>query len=148
MTLSGSHFNFPKLHVIEHYGYFIRLFGTTDGYNSEASERLHIDNVKEAFHATNFKNFMPQMITWLSRREKLHAFKPWVNWREGRNVRKSRKRKYNSTRTDPISMAINPSKRRVPIHTLIDNHGARAFTSALQTFIAEYTRRNGPHSAM
>ncbi|KAG8728842.1 hypothetical protein FRC10_004525, partial [Ceratobasidium sp. 414] len=33
----------PKLHMLGHYIHTIRELGTPDGYNSEATERLHID---------------------------------------------------------------------------------------------------------
>jgi hypothetical protein len=38
-----KHFNFQKLHSLEHYVRSIYLFGTADGYSTETSERLHID---------------------------------------------------------------------------------------------------------
>ncbi|KAI0060629.1 hypothetical protein BV25DRAFT_1789248, partial [Artomyces pyxidatus] len=44
-----ENFNFPKLHGLLHYTPSIRLFGTTDNYNTEASERLHIDFAKDAY---------------------------------------------------------------------------------------------------
>jgi hypothetical protein len=43
-----KHFNIPKIHSMSHYVSMIRLLGSVDGYNTEASERLHIDYVKEA----------------------------------------------------------------------------------------------------
>ncbi|KAL0954395.1 hypothetical protein HGRIS_003379 [Hohenbuehelia grisea] len=42
-----SNFNFPKLHSLVHYIPLIRLFGTTDNYNTEMFERLHIDFAKQ-----------------------------------------------------------------------------------------------------
>ncbi|KAH9061974.1 hypothetical protein EDB87DRAFT_391243 [Lactarius vividus] len=48
-----EHFNIPKLHSLLHYGYSIGLFGTTDNYNTEQTERLHIDFTKDAYRATN-----------------------------------------------------------------------------------------------
>lgn len=66
-----KHLNVPKVHSLLHYSSSIRLFGTTDNYNTEQTERLHIDFTKDAYRATNRKNEYPQMITWLERREKL-----------------------------------------------------------------------------
>ena len=48
-----EHFNIPKLHAILHYINAIRALGSTDGYNSESPERLHIDFAKEAYRASN-----------------------------------------------------------------------------------------------
>lgn len=44
-----SHFLIPKLHMMLHYIWAIKLYGTTDNYNTEATERLHIDFAKEAY---------------------------------------------------------------------------------------------------
>ncbi|KAH9056273.1 hypothetical protein EDB87DRAFT_1545019, partial [Lactarius vividus] len=66
-----EHFNIPKLHSLMHYSPSIALFGTTDNYNTEQTERLHIDFTKDAYHATNHKDEYPQMTLWLERREKL-----------------------------------------------------------------------------
>lgn len=67
-------FNIPKFHSMMHYVSSIRLFGTTDNYNTEMFERLHIDFAKDAWRATNKKDEVPQMIDWLSRHEKMTAF--------------------------------------------------------------------------
>ena len=37
-----ENFNIPKLHSLTHYISLIKLFGTTDNYNTEQSEQLHI----------------------------------------------------------------------------------------------------------
>ena len=58
---SPEGFNFEKLHSLEHYADSIRRFGTTDNYNTEASERLHIDYTKDAYRASNKKEFLEQM---------------------------------------------------------------------------------------
>ncbi|OBZ67180.1 hypothetical protein A0H81_13050 [Grifola frondosa] len=38
-----EHFNIPKIHSTQHYQASIRKLGTADGFNTEGSERLHID---------------------------------------------------------------------------------------------------------
>jgi len=48
-------FNLPKLHSLTHYVSSIKLFGTTDNYNTEQSEHLHIDLAKDAYCVTNHK---------------------------------------------------------------------------------------------
>ncbi|THU94688.1 hypothetical protein K435DRAFT_798739 [Dendrothele bispora CBS 962.96] len=77
-----EHFNISKLHNVSHYPESIRSRGTTDGFNSESSERLHIDLAKVAYRATNKHNFRSQMTTWLARHEAVqrhNAFLQWVN---------------------------------------------------------------------
>ena len=64
-----NHFNISKIHNIKHYVNTIWSHGTTDGYNTKTSERLHIDLAKAGYHASNKRNFMIQMTTWLSRQE-------------------------------------------------------------------------------
>ena len=36
-----------KAHTPGHYKFYIELYGTTDNYNTENTERLHIDLTKE-----------------------------------------------------------------------------------------------------
>ena len=60
-----SHFKLPKLHSLNHYIDSIKLFGTTDNYDTQYSERLHIDFAKDTYHATNHKDEFPQMTLWL-----------------------------------------------------------------------------------
>ena len=56
-----AHFKLPKLHNAGHYRYLIELFGTLDNYNTQATERLHIDFAKDAYAATNHKDEFLQM---------------------------------------------------------------------------------------
>ena len=60
-----KNFNLPKLHSLGHYASSIQLFGMTDNYNIEQSERLHIDLAKNAYCATNCKDECLQMTAWL-----------------------------------------------------------------------------------
>jgi hypothetical protein len=61
-----SHFNIPKIHNMHHYPDDITLFGTTDNYNTEQTERLHIDMAKNAYRASNCHDEYPQMTIWLA----------------------------------------------------------------------------------
>jgi len=66
-----EHLDIPKIHSLLYYVDSIMWFGTTDNYNTEMMERFHIDFCKEGWYASNQRNEMPQMISWLSRREKV-----------------------------------------------------------------------------
>jgi len=66
--------NIPKFHSLVHYIESIQFFGTTDNYNTEMFERLHIDFAKEGWRATNQRDEFPQMIHWLSQQEKIDMF--------------------------------------------------------------------------
>jgi hypothetical protein len=70
-----DHLNIPKLHSLQHYINSIHLFRTMVNYNTEMFERFHIDFCKEGWYASNGRDEKPQMITWLSRREKWQLFR-------------------------------------------------------------------------
>ncbi|KDR67060.1 hypothetical protein GALMADRAFT_80270 [Galerina marginata CBS 339.88] len=44
-----THFHILKLHNIGHYHELIELYGNTDNFNTEFTERLHIDMAKDAY---------------------------------------------------------------------------------------------------
>jgi hypothetical protein len=56
------------------------MLGTTDNYNTEYTERLHIDYAKDAYHATNHKDKFVQMTYWLKHKEKILHHDKYVNW--------------------------------------------------------------------
>ncbi|KAJ7134203.1 hypothetical protein C8R44DRAFT_729689 [Mycena epipterygia] len=60
-----------NLHWWNHYHLNITFYGTSDNYNTEYTERLHIDLAKDAYRATNSKDEFPQMTLWLERKEKI-----------------------------------------------------------------------------
>ena len=73
-TLVQEDFNIPKFHSLLHYIESIENFGTTDKYNTEMFECLHIDYAKHGWRASNHHDEFPQMIIWLSRQEKIMSF--------------------------------------------------------------------------
>ncbi|KAF8259177.1 hypothetical protein EI94DRAFT_1780739 [Lactarius quietus] len=77
-----THLNIPKFHSLLHYHQSITLFSSTDNYNTEQSEHLHIDLTKNAFCATNKKDEYPQMTVWVEQREKIHRHSAFIKWRQ------------------------------------------------------------------
>ncbi|KAJ7168730.1 hypothetical protein C8R46DRAFT_897819, partial [Mycena filopes] len=73
-------FNIPKIHSMQHYVDMIRALGTADGYNTELSERLHIDCAKLGYAASSKKDYIRQMTTWLMRREAIDRFASYLQW--------------------------------------------------------------------
>ncbi|KJA16740.1 hypothetical protein HYPSUDRAFT_93749, partial [Hypholoma sublateritium FD-334 SS-4] len=65
-----QHFDIPKFHFTGHYRFFLEMYGTADNFNTENTERLHIDMAKNAYAASNRKDEYPQMTAWLDRQEK------------------------------------------------------------------------------
>ncbi|KAG8724983.1 hypothetical protein FRC09_011011 [Ceratobasidium sp. 395] len=59
----------PKIHMIQHYVHLIKMLGTPDGYNTETSERLHIDFAKMGYRASNKVNAIKQMALYIQRIE-------------------------------------------------------------------------------
>ncbi|KAI9435869.1 hypothetical protein H4582DRAFT_2112276 [Lactarius indigo] len=51
----GEHLDLLKIHSLLPYCSSISLIGTTDYYNTEQSEHLHIDFTKDAYCSTNHK---------------------------------------------------------------------------------------------
>ncbi|CCO32034.1 hypothetical protein BN14_06086 [Rhizoctonia solani AG-1 IB] len=67
-TKKGFH-GIPKIHMIQHYVHLIKMLGTPDGYNTETSERLHIDFAKMGYRASNKVNVTKQMAVYIQRME-------------------------------------------------------------------------------
>ncbi|KAG8727897.1 hypothetical protein FRC10_005488, partial [Ceratobasidium sp. 414] len=81
-----KHFNIPKLHTGGHMAEQIRAKGTADNFSTETIEHLHMDTIKEAYPATNKKDWEKQTIRWLIRREKLLEFLLFHTWRKTRHL--------------------------------------------------------------
>ncbi|KAG2157667.1 uncharacterized protein EDB93DRAFT_1335093 [Suillus bovinus] len=75
-----EHFNIPKLHQLSHYVQSIKLFGAADGFNTKLPERLHIDFTKEAYRASNKRDYEEQMVLWLQRQEAVFCRTTYLEW--------------------------------------------------------------------
>ncbi|KAF8120405.1 hypothetical protein EV363DRAFT_1407675 [Boletus edulis] len=73
-------FNIPKIHSMNHYMASIRLFGSADGFNTEVPERLHIDLAKRAYRASNRRDYVIQMTTWLRRQDSIRLHDHFLKW--------------------------------------------------------------------
>ncbi|KIJ29743.1 hypothetical protein M422DRAFT_268776 [Sphaerobolus stellatus SS14] len=67
-----SHFKIPKVHARHHYRENILLLGAPYNYSTEISEHYHIEIAKKAYKATNQKDYVKQMLVWLTRQEKIY----------------------------------------------------------------------------
>jgi Plavaka transposase len=143
-----DHFNLPKLHFTRHYVDLIKLYGTTDNFNTEYTERLHIDLAKAAYAATNLKDEFSQMTTWLERQEKIRRHDHFVKWRlsgsppiicvhdgwQPPGLELDRK----------LQMTIHPSARSVSLETFETDYGAQHFRAALRRYVVLL---NAPHTS-
>ncbi|KAG1873158.1 hypothetical protein F4604DRAFT_1654403 [Suillus subluteus] len=134
-------FNLPKLHFALHYAHMIRMYGTTDNYNTEYTERLHIDLAKDAYRSTNHKNEFAQMTTWLERREKIFRHEKYIQWR----LTGTAHHPHHHPRPPEMSfcrtqtMAKHPSVKAVTLEKLANEYGATYFRESLARFVVKAT---------
>ena len=67
-----------------HYVNSIHALGSMDGYNTEPPEHLHIDFAKEAYCASNKRDYMEQMALWVQRHEAMWLRESYLIWIEDR----------------------------------------------------------------
>ncbi|KAG1763412.1 hypothetical protein EDD22DRAFT_979391 [Suillus occidentalis] len=126
-----NHFNLPKPHATRHYISMIRFFGTTDNYNTEYTERLHINLAKDAYRATNRKDEFIQMMQWLKHKEKIMRHAKFIHWRLHNNTPHHPHPQPASLSFDRTqTLAKHPSAKAVPFRTLISDYGAMYFPLA------------------
>ena len=142
-----EHFNLPKLHSLRHYVDSIRLFGSLDGFNTENSERLHIDYAKKAYAASNRKDYVIQMTKWLTRQEAVIWFKTYLTWHLGSSpsdcsasddsdASPTASSNQALTVATPYRIALQPHFPGRSVLHLVRTHGAVSFVSALRSFLA------------
>jgi hypothetical protein len=131
-------FNIPKLHFARHYVDHIKLYGTLDNFNTEYTERLHIDLAKDAYAATNHKDEFTQMAVWVERKEKILRHRQYVDWRLDGSPPPPQ------VEWTPPGLVLNrtlnltkyPTTQMVPFNVLVAKYGATHFRTALARFIA------------
>ncbi|KAJ6631941.1 hypothetical protein B0H10DRAFT_2159548 [Mycena sp. CBHHK59/15] len=139
-----NNFNLPKLHSCAHYIMYIKLFGTTDNYNTEYTERLHIDLAKDAYRSINFKDEFPQMTLWLERKEKIYRHEKYIKWR------------LDGCPSPPVmddlppgivyerqlKMTKHPTHKAIRLGRLVTDYGAQIFRDALARFVSKFNNPN------
>ncbi|KAF7974189.1 hypothetical protein HWV62_13231 [Athelia sp. TMB] len=136
-----NNFNIPKLHFAQHYFESIRDFGTSDNYNTEYTERLHIDLAKDAYRATNHKDEFAQMTVWLERKEKILRHESYIHWCQSRLSRII----ITSPKLIPrrqLRMAKHPSTKGVSFDRLVADFGATYFRDALARYVVTLLHPN------
>ncbi|KAI0693036.1 hypothetical protein C8T65DRAFT_586111, partial [Cerioporus squamosus] len=136
-----DHFNIPKFHSLLHYTKAIRRLGCLDGYNTETSERLHVDFTKNAYRASSRREYFAQMTTWLQRQEAIVRRSSYLAWL------KALRELLHSNVARAHQVPLTPSARRVSVNTLTTNYGALALLPALNDYIAKHHPRSPrPHA--
>lgn len=132
-------FNIPKLHFVQHYVMFIRLYGTTDNFDTAYTERLHIDFAKDAYKATNHKDEFTQMTKWLERKEKVFRHEQYLKWYQNGSPISAPHIEWQPPGLElnrSLHMAKHPTVHSVTIDQLVNEYGATYFRPALARFIA------------
>lgn len=117
-----DHFNLPKLHALLHFAYSISLLGMTDNYDTQYTERLHIDLAKDTYRATNRKDEYPQMTTWLLRKEKIEQYDSFCRWREEND------KQGGSSRGERVE--THSLRSTLPSSNLRSSHNSEAISAA------------------
>ncbi|KAF8804478.1 hypothetical protein BYT27DRAFT_7258947 [Phlegmacium glaucopus] len=110
-----EHFNIPKLHNIQHYIDAIRSLGSADGYNTELPERLHIDFAKDAYLASNKRDFLEQMAIWLQRQEAIFLHTAYLTWCHPPPDPPDDDSEQDISDVEDLDDVVNPSARRTSI---------------------------------
>jgi hypothetical protein len=143
-----------------HYTSSIILFGTTDNYNTEQTERLHIDFTKNAYRSTNRKNEYTQMTLWLERRERIQRHAAHITRQQLGG--QSEAHTVTPSLGPPhihhgyLKMPRNPTLKSVSFQMIVCDYGASSFQDALADFIARVnhpgvsaaTLRNRAHNTL
>ncbi|EJF59254.1 hypothetical protein DICSQDRAFT_65323 [Dichomitus squalens LYAD-421 SS1] len=125
------------------------LYGTTDNYNTETSERLHIDFTKDAYRATNHRDEYPQMTRWLERREKVLHHDNYISWRSQQAaIGPATLSAQHNQRWQPpdlacslhVKMTQHPTRRAVSLHELLspDGYCAKHIGAAICRFVVQF----------
>ena len=136
-----DNFNIPKFHSLLHYIQSIKLFGTTDNYNTELFERLHINFSKNGWRASNHRDEFPQMIRWLSRQEKITSFEAYlksiatISQPGSSTDLPMPSENISNNRTATISITKHPAFSKCPISLIQKLHNAPDFDYYLKAYI-------------
>ncbi|THG94835.1 hypothetical protein EW026_g6712 [Hermanssonia centrifuga] len=137
---------------------------TADGYSTESPERLHIDFAKLGYRASNKKQYVGQMTTWLERREAITRFEAYLDWINGTglaqkdkgNVEEDVDEQEGQDSGEPdveeeeedgestkfvYCIAKCPVFPQTPIDSLVNDFGAADFHLHLETFLRSRTDR-------
>ena len=130
-----THMNIPKFHSLLHYVESIRALGTTDNYNTEMFERLHIDCAKKAWRASNHRDVRPQMVKWMERQEKVAMYDTLRQRLHQGDKEQEDTVASHSLRRTGILLPKHPSVKQQSIASVGTKHEAPGFSKALNQYV-------------
>ncbi|KAG1785031.1 uncharacterized protein HD556DRAFT_1435284 [Suillus plorans] len=142
-----ANFDLPKLHFFHHYVHMIKLYGTTDNYNTEYTEHLHIDLAKDAYRTTNHKDEYPQMTLWLERCKKMVWHNNFVQWRLTSDSPVQDRLPPDMDYHHTLKMTKHPTAKHVPLDCIICDYSATFFMEVTNqpTLFAVQLKREAAH---
>ncbi|KIL56888.1 hypothetical protein M378DRAFT_16692 [Amanita muscaria Koide BX008] len=132
-----DHFKIPKLHSCRHYTTAIILYGTTDNYNTQYTERLHIDFAKQAYKASNARDELFQMTAWMERNEKLLQHEHYISRQYSGGSRTINTQLPTLQLKRHIKMTKNATRRAVSLDSIVKDYGATYIRDALARYIVQ-----------
>ncbi|KAF8834745.1 hypothetical protein BDN67DRAFT_914326 [Paxillus ammoniavirescens] len=118
-----------------HYAECIQFFGTTDNYNTEMFERLHIDYAKEGWRASNFRDEVPQMTKWLTHQENIAMFQSYLKYSITEEEQDVEFQDCSRGNTTSLIIASRPSISSQSIHHIQQKHNCPSFSYHLRQFL-------------
>ena len=76
----NNKFNIPKIELLHHVKWMVKLLGSSPQFSSEQTERCHIELAKRPYGATNRKDYTKQMCRYLDRQERIRLFTMLTEW--------------------------------------------------------------------
>jgi hypothetical protein len=129
-------FHIPKFHSLLHYIEAIEYFGTTDNYNTEMFERLHIDFAKSGWRASNHRDEFPQMMQWLSRQEKISSFE---THQQNQSRDQESEMDAKGKKSHPAHTAKYPNFPSRSLELIEQKHRAPDFAYYLKIYLNQFT---------
>lgn len=72
LTKAHSHFNFIKMHLLNHFSASVMRFGSLPQFSTEAGETAHKEQIKDGYRRSNHIDYEMQILNYYARR---HTFK-------------------------------------------------------------------------
>ena len=116
------------------------LFGAANNYNTEQLEQLHINFTKNAYQATNFKEELKQMVTWLECYEAMHQRAAFMELHKGNSTLSTQlpvHYPFIQLRLHPF-LTMHPSERQISFTGLASRFRAIDFQDTLADFIVQH----------
>jgi hypothetical protein len=160
-----NHFRIVKLSALHMYAYHIPLMGTSPQYSTEITETCHQLMAKVAYKATNHRNFVVQMCSFMNRKDRVKLMEELIRWSSVARTKHSIGETLLGHQDDPnfaqgvngqfihpqelcitlspqpgrphIWHAVRPDYSDIPLNTVANMYRIRNFQEELSTFFTQ-----------